>query len=343
MPTRNEIARKQRQKMLDAFQSAVQDIKDEATIKDIQARIDEGDIDGVLRLLGLREGAFEPMAEAIRVAYREGGKKGAEQIGSIPSEQGEIAFRFDGTSPNAQRWVQEESSRLIAEVLEDQKAMVRERLAQALEDGRNPRRSALDLVGRLDQRTGKRVGGFIGTTQRQAEWIEKARAEMESLDSNYLRRELRDRRFDKVMKEAIESGEPLNEETINKAVTQMQANTQRYRAENISRTESITALRAGQHQSVQQAVEEGEITEEDATKVWDATSGPRTRPDHNEMDGQRKPLNQPFVAPDGSQLRYPGDRSLGAPPEQVINCRCRERTEVDFAGEVRRVEGFDPP
>ncbi len=345
MPSRTEIARQQRQRMLEAFQEAVQGIKDDATIRDIQEVIDAGDVDGVLRLLGIREGAFEPMANAIRQAYREGGRKGAEQIGSIPTDAGEISFRFDAESPSARRWVEQQSSRLITEVLEDQRSMVRERLSQAIADGRNPRSSALDLVGRIDQRTRKRTGGFIGTTQRQAEWIEKARAEMESLDPNYLRRELRDRRFDKVMKEAIESGEPLNEEAINKAATQMQANTLRYRGENIARTESITALRAGQHESVQQAIEEGEITEEDATKVWDATSstkGGRTRDDHVEMDGQRRPFNQPFTAPDGSQLMYPGDSSMGAPASQTINCRCKERTEIDFAGKVRRVEGFDP-
>lgn len=47
-----------------------------------------------------------------------------------------------------------------------------------------------------------------------------------------------------------------------------------------------------------------------------------SRFDHRRMDGVTVPIDQPFVTPAGSRLRYPGDRSLGAPAGEVVNCRC---------------------
>jgi HK97 family phage portal protein len=56
-------------------------------------------------------------------------------------------------------------------------------------------------------------------------------------------------------------------------------------------------------------------------KVWLATEDERTRPAHAAMNGQRVPLDQPFVI-EGHLLDYPGDTSHGAPPELTIQCRC---------------------
>lgn len=47
-----------------------------------------------------------------------------------------------------------------------------------------------------------------------------------------------------------------------------------------------------------------------------------SRFDHRRMDGVTVPIGEPFVTPAGSRLRYPGDRSLGAPAGEVVNCRC---------------------
>jgi hypothetical protein len=47
-----------------------------------------------------------------------------------------------------------------------------------------------------------------------------------------------------------------------------------------------------------------------------------SRFDHRRMDGVTVPIDEPFVTPAGSRLMYPGDRSLGAPAGEVVNCRC---------------------
>lgn len=62
-------------------------------------------------------------------------------------------------------------------------------------------------------------------------------------------------------------------------------------------------------------------------KRWRATTDGRVREDHLAMDGVEVPQDEPFTLPDGSKVMFPGDISMGAPPEQTINCRC---TMIEF-------------
>ena len=62
-------------------------------------------------------------------------------------------------------------------------------------------------------------------------------------------------------------------------------------------------------------------------KRWIATTDGRVREDHLAMNGVEVPQDEPFVLPDGSKVMFPGDISMGAPPEQTIQCRC---TMIEF-------------
>jgi hypothetical protein len=55
-------------------------------------------------------------------------------------------------------------------------------------------------------------------------------------------------------------------------------------------------------------------------KVWRTRRDNRVRDAHVSMEGQVQGLLEPFIAPGGAKLRYPGDPT--APIELVINCRC---------------------
>jgi uncharacterized protein YejL (UPF0352 family) len=334
----------QEQAVLRAFRSAIQSVRDQAVIQEIVRLLEVGNVDGVIELLQLDEATFSPLEEAIRQAYRQGGLTGAEQIGTIPLELGAVPARFNMALPSATQWLANLSSRLITEVFDEQRQMVRERLTEAVQRGINPRQSALDLIGRIDQRTGKRVGGFIGLTSRQAEWVARARDELESLDGNYFNRELRDKRFDSAVRKAIDEDKPLSREQVNRMITSMQARTQNYRGQVIARTESINALRAGQFEAIKQAAIKGDIDPRDVSKGWDSSPDARTRLDHLQMEQTYRDnpigLESAFIAPDMSRMMYPGDTSLGASPSQTIQCRCKAVYRIDFANSVRRVEGF---
>jgi len=84
------------------------------------------------------------------------------------------------------------------------------------------------------------------------------------------------------------------------------------RATTIARTESQAAAQAGQ---LEVAKNVGVVLK----KVWVSAEDDRTRPAHNEADGQTVDLDEPFIV-DGEELMFPGDPSGSA--ANIINCRC---------------------
>lgn len=56
-----------------------------------------------------------------------------------------------------------------------------------------------------------------------------------------------------------------------------------------------------------------------ADQEWIATLDDRTRMEHRHLDGQVRPVGEPFSA-DGYRIMYPGDPD--AEPEMIYNCRC---------------------
>ena len=44
-------------------------------------------------------------------------------------------------------------------------------------------------------------------------------------------------------------------------------------------------------------------------------------------------FNEPFVSVSGSQLLYPGDKSLGASLREIVHCRCKAQYKIDFLAE----------
>jgi uncharacterized protein with gpF-like domain len=49
----------------------------------------------------------------------------------------------------------------------------------------------------------------------------------------------------------------------------------------------------------------------------------RVRVSHWEADGQTVPINEPFII-NGYKMMFPLDDSMGAPIDEIINCRCVE-------------------
>lgn len=368
MANNDEISRQQALKMQRAFAKAVASIKDSTKLGQLEALIERGDIDGIIKLLGLEPATFEPLKQAIEESYRTAGAVTADIIGDIPlAGVGSVAFRFDMTAPAAIEWIRKESSRLIVEVTEQQKQLVRDVIAAGTENGDNPRTQALGLVGRLDA-TGERVGGFIGLTDQQAQWVSNARRDLYLLTAttdeiadwfntrgivqpenynpsrSYMSRALRDKRFDATIRKAIAEGKPIPAAKIKSAITSMQNRALKYRGDVIGRTESINALRAGQEQAILQMINKGDIEASDVTKIWDATGDSRTRPEHLIMESNYKdgiPFNQNFIFPTSfAPAKYPGDDSMGATGGDVIQCRCMAVYNVDYIGRALRIRGF---
>ena len=83
------------------------------------------------------------------------------------------------------------------------------------------------------------------------------------------------------------------------------------------------------------------------TKQWDATLDAKTRPSHQELDGQLVEVDKPFIV-NGYSAMYPGD--FGVPSED-IHCRCAmlqrakwALTDEEFTkynGESRELQHFE--
>lgn len=314
-----------------AFLASIQNVVDNVVLADVVKAISEGDLDKAFRALGFSDAAMRPLTAAIERAFETGGVTIGETFPKLlNTPNGRTVFRFDVRDSRAEAWLRDQSSTLVTAIKEDTREAVRNVLNDGMRAGVNPRTAALDLVGRVDA-TGKRVGGVIGLTPGQERWVTRTRQMLEELDPAYLNRKLRDKRFDKIVARAIKDGKPLPADTIQKLVTRYKANALRYRGETIGRTEAIQALNRSEQEAIQQAVAMGATKASTVQRVWESAGDDgRTRDTHLQMDGQTVGLDEPFTFPGGAQAMFPGDTSLGAPPEETINCRCRFRLKIDW-------------
>jgi len=218
------------------------------------------------------------------------------------------------------------------EILGDQQELIRAAILAGLEAGHNPRKTALELVGRVDRTAGRRKGGLIGLTSKESGYVRNMRAELSDPKQmgGYFSRKLRDRRFDATVAKARREGRALSQAQISRITGRYSDRLLKERGDRIARSETIEALNAGRNEGMAQLIERGEIPADAATSKWDATGDKRTRLDHMEMDGQEVPFGQPFKAPDGDLLMFPGDTSLGAQARHTINCRCYAQQKINW-------------
>lgn len=323
------------------FLAAVAQITDRVGVQLIAGLLEAGQIDDVMRVLGIDEARFAGLAEALRGAYTAGGQVGAAEMpkirltlaqgvtGSIGTarmtarQSPAIEFRFDLRSPKVERWLATNSSRLIGGIVADQREVIRQTLVAGMAAGHNPRKTALEIVGRIGT-DGRRSGGVVGLTANQAGFVRNMRAELANpaLMGNYFTRTLRDKRFDRLVRKAMEAGKPLSAEDVEKLAGRYSDRLLAYRATVIARSESLTAMAAGREQSFQQAIDAGTLRPEEVECTWSATGDERTRHSHMEANGQKRQFGQPFQMPSGALLMFPGDTSMGAGSEETIGCRC---------------------
>lgn len=316
-----------------AFLQAIYDARAGAHVDQIVRMIEAGNIDGAIRAAGLDPNVFRPFDLAITQAFEAGGNLTAQAVPAIISADGlRTVFRFSVRNPAAEDWLLNLSSNAIQQILTDQRQMIREVLTTGMSKGLNPRTVALDLVGRIDKATGRREGGLIGLTSSQAKWVQNYEEELRSINpSAALDRLLRDKRFDPTVRRAIDTGDPIPSDTVDKMVVTYRNRALRMRAEAIGRTEAMAALHGAQEQSIQQAIDAG-IDPQNVRFVWHTARDKRVRDTHKTMEGETVGVGEPFITGSGAQLMYPGDPN--GPPEEIINCRCDRSVRIDFLANI---------
>lgn len=319
-----------------AFMRAMSDVRSSVQINRVIRALERADIEAALEALDLELSVYEDLRDALQRAYLEGGRT---TEGAIPRRAG-VSFRFSLLgNPRAERWIGDHSSNLITRINDDTRQAVRSTLREALAQGVNPRSTAIRIVGAVDPRTGRREGGVLGLTAAQERYVASARGELASGETAdlraYLGRELRDRRFDRSIAKAIRDGEPLPADIQRKAVLAYERRLLKFRGDMIGRTESLTALNAGQYEALRQMVESGKIQANQIRRVWRSAGDFRVRDTHRGMNGDSVGLEEAFRSPSGAMLLYPGDTSRGAPASEIINCRCVAEARIDFLANLR--------
>lgn len=326
--------------ILRVFLEEVAQLADDASVTRIAELVQTGNVAQILAALGFDAAAFSVLVEAVRSVYADGGGFEAREFPVLKRPSGgTFRLRFDIRNPRAESWLRDHSSRLVTAITEQQREGIQAVVADGTRLGRNPRATALDLVGRVSKETGRRVGGVIGLTSKQTQYVLNARRELLSIDStklqNYLDRKRRDRRFDAIVAKAIREEKAISMATVDRITARYADRLLKLRGENIARTEALTAFSAGREEAFAQAIDMG-VKPENVTGTWRDAGDGRVRHTHHAMNGQKRPWGQPFVSPSGARLMYPGDTSLGAGAEEIVGCRCVKMVRIDHIAEAMR-------
>jgi len=337
----------------DAFLAAVRDVVDNVILVDIIRAIENGDPIRAFELLGFNQSAMRPITRMIEEAFETGGVLTGQGFPKyLNTSSGRAIFRFDVRNSRAEGWLRDHSSSMVTRITDDAREIVRVTMERGMLAGDNPRRTALELVGRIDPVTNMRTGGTIGLTPGQERWVSNTRRDLNEMQviasrvrsgeystlqareqlekSGYFSRALRRKGSDNQIIKSITNGKDLDTNTIDRLVMTYRNNALRYRGEVIGRTEALQALNRSEYEAHLQAVDTGALRRQDVKRIWDSAGDGRVRDTHREMDGQAVSLDEPFISPSGSQMMYPGDGSLGADAAEIIQCRCRVRIEADF-------------
>ena len=139
------------------------------------------------------------------------------------------------------------------------------------------------------------------------EWLRQYGAREAAMLSNTSRKGIADQ-----IRIGLGKGESTDQ--IAQRIRKQYRSIEKSRAGTIARTEVHAASNYGSLS----AAAESQIP---LDKIWVDTPDERTRDMHVDAGGQKRTLNAPFLV-GGEQLMHPGDGSLGASSENLVNCRC---------------------
>ncbi|HEY7824673.1 MAG TPA: ADP-ribosyltransferase, partial [Acidimicrobiia bacterium] len=276
-PTESPFLTPSQRRVISALGSAMTQVRD-ATIRN------EGKIlDAILhgppsRLLDLVPedpwyGAQEILEAELRAELTSAGNRYGAMIPAV--QKAAVNFRFDDARPEAAKWASKESANLIVEVVEEQRAVVRDLASRASMGDMTPREAAAQ------------VRNVIGLTSQQSGWVENFRRQQ-------------------VLNLEAQGLSPAQvAERADRATDRYHKRIHRYRSENIARTEILSASHEGRREAWAQGIEEGFIAP-DSEKKWSANLDGRVCNQCADLDGTVVPLAGTF--PNGEPPLHPSCR-----------------------------------
>lgn len=189
-------------------------------------------------------------------------------------------FKFDSATPRAIDYVKRRGADLVVEIGENTRNAIRIEIDKALKEG-----LSVDV-------TAKNIKNLIGLTERQAGAVTNFRKKMIASD---------------VSQSRIDSYSKKYAERLLK-----------YRAENIARTELMTAANQGHLEMINQLVDQGLVVADEVVRVWIVTLDDRLCKYCEPMNNQTTTINGFFNS---------GLGQLISPPLHP-QCRCTTGIEI---------------
>jgi len=344
MPDRDYVEQLAQQRFQGRFRNeflaAIDRLTEDFPFERIVSLIEQGDIEAAVSAVGLDPDAFPEMKATNAAALAAAGEETAKVMPRKLSPDGNrIQMTFEPGNPRAERAVDELNTGLMRglnggpAITEEGKTAVRNHIRQGLQNGDNPRTIARRMRGSWDAQAKAYRGGMIGLTDTQAGHVRNAEEQLRSGDPRelrkYLNRKLRDKRFDRSVIKAINEGTAVPEKTINNAVSGYHRKYVKFRSEVVARDQSLSALTRGQEESIDQAIQDGFVAEEQVVKEWITAGDDRVRNAHRmipQMNRGGVRRQQSFDTPLGP-LRFPRDPQGSA--ANTIQCRCTLAIRVD--------------
>lgn len=236
-----------------------------------------------------------------------------------------------------------QSGRLSASILADSQdipahfALTDEATVQALSSLVTDIEAALtrqvgDMVGSVASR-GRLIGesldqviadvkSSIGLSERDAQAVTNYRRALETADREALRRELRDRRFDRSIDAAFRDARAIPKDQVDVMASRYRERMVGYRRGMGARLGSLRAIHQADYMFWLQSVRDGLVREEDIARFWSYIHDNRVRHAHMTIprfNPEGVGLRTPFRSELGPIL-YPGDPAAAA--ANVWGCRC---------------------
>jgi hypothetical protein len=318
-------------KLVKSFLNGTSDIADNARLAEIERAMQFGP-EEVIRIMNIDATAFNEFRAELLQVY---GNSGIDTIagGTWRYPNGARAVvRWNTLSPRVEAYARERIGGLIQNITEETIGNVRNTIADGYALGRSRNRIATDLIGRLQD--GKRIGGVIGISEQQRQWVGNMRAVLMSDPIKALDYTKRDMRFDTVIKKAAKDGKPLSLAQIDRITAQYSDKLLKSRGLTIARTEAAKAVEEGKYEAWKQALEKTGIPEQFVIRTWNHRGrGVKDRPSHVAMNGTSiRGLTFPFVLNDGTAMLTPHDTTYGAGANNIINCDCVADYSIDRKG-----------
>lgn len=315
---------------LDGFQATVNNI----SLTDLERAISSFDLQEAEEISNVGEWNFSELEMLLAVMWLTTSiytYRGFSSVRKIAT-----ALRQDAKQNDE---LQQLATRLLSDLASEQRGAVRSTILSGYSLGKRPREIALDIAGRYDPVSKKRIGGLIGLNNLQADAYNKLDLALRTGDKEdlktYLKWKTRDSRFDAWVRDRL-AGNPLSLQKRETILARYADRAIHLRAKGLADDITRVILATSQHSAINTQIRAGVFKASDLTKVWHTMEDQKVRFSHVPLDKKEVPYDDYYISGRGVPMLHPHDSN--APLSERAGCRCWQ--EYRLAGKRIGRSGF---